>query len=115
MLTLFSSPAPKIPIQRPPVRVVPVLTHLTALTNRLSLASIIFYGSNGEQRTVLAWECRCEERFVHPASQDYCLACNTLRDDALNATVSEVIAAPDNDVPELIRTIVKVAADQFDL
>lgn len=96
------------------MQVRPVLTHLAALTNQLPLAALVFYGRHGEPRTLLAWECRCEDRFVHPASQEGCLACNTQREAACNATVRETLAAPSDDIPDTIRSIVEAAADQFD-
>ena len=104
----------KIPVQRPPVQVRPVLTHLAALTNQLPLAILVFYGRNGEPRTVLSWECGCEDRFVHPASQEVCFVCNTQREAACNATVRETLAARPDDIPDMIRSIVEAAAYQFD-
>ena len=111
---LTTNPALRVPVQRPPVQVRPVLTHLAALTNQLPLAALVFYGHHGEPRTVLSWECRCEEHFVHPASQECCFACNTHRDVACNATVRETLAAHPDDIPEVIRSIVEAAAYQFD-
>ena len=40
---LTTTPALKIPVQRPPVQVRPVLTHLAALTNQLPLAALVQY------------------------------------------------------------------------
>ena len=111
---LTTNPALRIPVQRPPVQVRPVLTHLAALTNQLPLAALVFYGRHGEPRTVLSWECRCEDRLVHPASQEICFACNTHRDAACNATVRETLAAHPDDIPDMIRSIVEAAAYQFD-
>jgi len=111
---LTTNPALRIPVQRPPVQVRPVLTHLAALTNQLPLATLVFYGRHGEPRTVLSWECRCEDRFVHPASQEVCFACNTHREAACNATVRATLAAPSDDMPDLVRLIVEAAATQFD-
>jgi hypothetical protein len=96
------------------LQVRPVLTHLAALNNQLPLATLVFYGRRGEARTVLSWECRCEDRFVHPASQEVCFACNTQREAACNATVRETLAAPSDDIPDLVRSIVEAAAYQFD-
>ena len=109
-----SAQALKIPIQRPPVQVRPVLTHLAALTNQLPLATLVFYGRHGEPRTVLSWECCCEDRFVHPASQEVCFVCNTQREAACNATVRNTLAARPDDIPDMIRSIVEAAAYQFD-
>ena len=103
-----------IPVQRPPVQVRPILTHLAAQANQLPLAALVYYGRRGEPRTLLAWECRCEEHFVHPASQEFCFACNTHRDAACNATVRETLAAHSDDIPDMIRSIVEAAAYQFD-
>jgi hypothetical protein len=111
---LTTTPALRIPVQRPPVQVRPVFTHLAAQTNQLPLATLVYYGRRGEPRTLLAWECRCEEHFVHPASQEVCPACNTQRDEAPNATVRETLAAHPDDIPDMIRTIVEAAALQFD-
>jgi hypothetical protein len=111
---LKTTPALRIPVQRPPVHVRPVLTHLAALTNLLPLAALVYYGRHGEPRTLLAWECRCEEHYIHAASQEVCLLCNTHRDEAPNATVRETLAAHPEDVPDPIRMIVEAAAFQFD-
>ena len=108
------SPTLPNPIQHQLVQVRPVLTHLAALTNQLPLAALVFYGRHGEPRTVLSWECRCEDRFVHPASQEICFACNTHREAACNATVHDTLAAHSDDIPDLVREIVEAAADQFD-
>jgi len=109
-----SAQALQIPVKRPSVQVRPVLTHLAALTNQLPLAALVFYGRHGEPRTILSWECQCEDRFVHPASQEVCFACNTQREAACNATVRDTLAATSDDIPDLIRSIVEAAAYQFD-
>jgi hypothetical protein len=109
-----SAQALKIPVQRQPVQVRPVLTHLAALTNQLPLATLVFYGRHDEPRTILSWECRCEDRFVHPASQEVCFACNTQREAACNATVRDTLAARSDDISNMIRSIVEAAAYQFD-
>jgi hypothetical protein len=111
---LNTSTTLQIPLRRRPVQVRPVLTHLAALTNQLPLATLVYYGRRGEPRTLLSWECRCEERFVHPASQEVCLACNTHREVACNATVHATLAARPDDIPDIIRSIVEAAAYQFD-
>ena len=111
---LNTSTTLQIPVQRRPVQVRPVLTHLAALTNQLPLATLVYYGRRGEPRTLLSWECRCEDRFVHPASQEVCLACNTHREVACNATVRETMAAHHDDIPDIIRSIVEAAAYKFD-
>ena len=111
---LTTNPALRIPVQRPPVQVRPVLTHLAALTNQLPLATLVFYGPGGEPRTVLSWECRCENRFVHPASQELCFACNMQREAACNATVRDTLAARPDDISDTIRSIVEATATQFD-
>jgi hypothetical protein len=70
-----SAQALQIPVQRQPVQVRPVLTHLAALTNQLPLAVLVFYGRHGEPRTVLSWECRCWVvnmwEWVMPENMDY--------------------------------------------
>jgi len=111
---LTTNPALRIPIQRKPVQVRPVLTHLATLDNQLPLAALVFYGRHGEPRTVLSWECRCEDRFVHPANQEVCFACNTHREAACNATVCDTLAATSDDISDTIRSIVEAAAYQFD-
>jgi hypothetical protein len=109
-----SAQALKLPVRRQPVQVRPVLTHRAALSNQLPLATLVFYGRHSEPRTVLSWECCCEDRFVHPASQELCFACNTQREAACNATVRDTLAARPDDIPDTIRLIVEAAAFQFD-
>src|SRR5271157_5082794 len=103
-----------VSVQRTLVHLRPVLTLLAAQSNQLPLATLVFHGRRGEPRTLLTWECRCEEHFVHPASQECCFACNTHREFACNATVRETLAAHPDDMPDLIRSIVEAAAYQFD-
>lgn len=111
---LPNTPTLHVHVQRPPVQVRPVLTHLAAQSNQLPLATLVYHGRRGVLRTLLSWECRCEEHFVHPANQECCFACNTHRDAACNATVRETLAAHPDDMPDLIRSIVEAAAYQFD-
>ena len=40
--------------------------------------------------TDLFWECRCEERYLHPYHEPECPACNTLRDDGMPASLNMV-------------------------
>ena len=114
MLTTAAKMGVQIPVRHTPERVRPIMTHLATLTNQMTLAALLFYGRHGELRTLLAWECRCEERFVHPASQEVCLTCNTHREAAANATIRDALAACPDDMPDLIRIVIEAAAIQFD-
>ena len=40
--------------------------------------------------TPLFWDCNCEEEYIHPATQEVCLACNTHREDGPDARVNEI-------------------------
>lgn len=44
-----------------------------------------------EYRTPLFWECKCEDRYIHPVSKTRCEACNTFARDACPALVREVL------------------------
>ena len=41
--------------------------------------------------TPLFWACKCEEEYLHPASQEICFACNTRRENAPEADVDQVL------------------------
>ena len=40
--------------------------------------------------TNLFWECRCEERYLHPYHDPECPACSTLRDEGMPASLNIV-------------------------
>jgi hypothetical protein len=62
--------------------------------------------------TPLFWACRCEEEYIHPASQEACYACNCRRETADDAKVDDVLHfACEYHLPiELVR-VVECAAE----
>ena len=78
------------------------------------LTALLFYGQRGALRTVVCWECRCEDEdnFIHPASEERCMACGAARDEQPNALVSDVLRALDLSDP--LYRLVAQAAEQVD-
>jgi len=108
-----SAQALKIPVQRPPVQVRPVLTHLAALTNQLPLATLVFYGRHGEPRTVLFLGVLLRRSLHSPGQPGGVLRLHTQREAACNATVRDTLAAALT-YPDMLRSIVEAATYQFD-
>jgi hypothetical protein len=72
----------------------------------------------GEVRlTPLFWDCECVDDYIHPASQEVCLACNTTRDEQPDSRVEEVLRhAFDFGLPvELVRVVQAGAPDLAEL
>ncbi len=42
--------------------------------------------------TPLFWDCECEEEYIHPAFEEFCPHCNSRREDAPDARVSEIFS-----------------------
>ena len=61
--------------------------------------------------TPLFWDCNCEEEYIHPATQEVCLACNTHREDGPDARVDEIFrhAYEFNLPPDLVNTVAAAA------
>ena len=61
--------------------------------------------------TPLFWVCKCEEEYIHPASQEACFACNCRRETAEEAEVKDVLLHAYNfHLPiELVRVVESAA------
>jgi hypothetical protein len=69
----------------------------------------------GFYTTPLFWDCECEEDYIHPATQEVCLACNTRREDAPDARVDEVFRyAYEFRLPTELVNAVAAAAEAVD-
>jgi hypothetical protein len=53
--------------------------------------STLIHTDSGIRTTPLFWDCECMEAYIHPASQETCLACGAGRDEQPDARVEEVL------------------------
>jgi len=65
--------------------------------------------------TPLFWDCDCEENYIHPASEAVCFACNTRRENACDARMSEIfLHAFAFSLPSALVNTLAAAAEEVD-
>ena len=62
--------------------------------------------------TSLFWDCECEEEYIQPAFQDYCLLCGSSREDQPDARVDEVLKFR-SFLPNELAQVVEILADKI--
>ena len=68
-------------------------------------------GRDAFYTTSLFWDCECEEEYIQPAFQDYCLLCGSSREDQPDARVDEVLKYKNYLSNDLVQ-VVEVLADK---